>query len=138
MTTPANPNLPPKREVRFAVVMYGGISLAIYMHGITKEIHNLVIASERYEKARQDSPDSEAPLEDPYVDERPVLSAYWNALRRAEEDSEGPGGRRHRGGVFGDRGLRRVSQPVFGRRGDELARDEQQGRSRAWTSRPFE
>lgn len=33
------------RELRLAVVCYGGVSLAIYMHGITKEIHKLVLAS---------------------------------------------------------------------------------------------
>jgi hypothetical protein len=30
------------RELRFAVVLYGGVSLAIYMHGVTKEIQKLV------------------------------------------------------------------------------------------------
>ena len=33
------------RELRFAVVLYGGVSLAIYMHGTTKELHRLVKAS---------------------------------------------------------------------------------------------
>lgn len=33
------------RELRLAVVCYGGVSLAIYMHGVTKEIHKLVLAS---------------------------------------------------------------------------------------------
>ena len=33
------------RELRLAVVLYGGVSLAIYMHGVTKEIHRLVRAS---------------------------------------------------------------------------------------------
>jgi patatin-related protein len=33
------------RELRLALVLYGGVSLAIYMHGITKEIHKLVKAS---------------------------------------------------------------------------------------------
>jgi patatin-related protein len=33
------------RELRLAVVLYGGVSLAIYMHGTTKEIHRLVKAS---------------------------------------------------------------------------------------------
>ena len=31
-----------RKEVRFAVVMYGGVSLAIYMNGITTELLNLV------------------------------------------------------------------------------------------------
>src|SRR5213080_3170335 len=33
------------RELRLGVVCYGGSSLAIYMHGVTKEIHRLVKAS---------------------------------------------------------------------------------------------
>ncbi len=33
------------RELRLAVVLYGGVSLAIYMHGTTKELHRLVKAS---------------------------------------------------------------------------------------------
>lgn len=35
----------PRRELRFAVVLYGGVSLCIYMHGTTKEIDRLVSAS---------------------------------------------------------------------------------------------
>jgi len=33
------------KELRLALVCYGGVSLAIYMHGITKEIYKLVRAS---------------------------------------------------------------------------------------------
>jgi patatin-related protein len=33
------------RELRLAVVLYGGVSLAIYMHGTTKELNRLVKAS---------------------------------------------------------------------------------------------
>ena len=35
------------REVRIALVCYGGVSLAIYMHGVTRELHRLVVASSR-------------------------------------------------------------------------------------------
>ena len=34
-----------EKELRLALVCYGGISLAVYMHGITKEIWRLVRAS---------------------------------------------------------------------------------------------
>ena len=34
-----------KKELRLAVVIYGGASLAIYMHGVTKELLKLVRAS---------------------------------------------------------------------------------------------
>jgi patatin-related protein len=33
------------RELRLALVCYGGVSLAIYMHGVTKELQKLVAAS---------------------------------------------------------------------------------------------
>src|SRR6478609_8881808 len=45
----APPIAPPQggevRELRLAVVLYGGASLAIYMHGTTKELQRLVKAS---------------------------------------------------------------------------------------------
>ena len=34
-----------EKELRFALVCYGGVSLAVYMHGITKEILKLARAS---------------------------------------------------------------------------------------------
>jgi patatin-related protein len=37
-----------EKELRLALVCYGGISLAIYMHGITKEIWRLVAASRAF------------------------------------------------------------------------------------------
>ncbi len=40
------------RELRLAVVLYGGVSLAIYMHGTTKELHRLVKASALEEQGR--------------------------------------------------------------------------------------
>ena len=33
------------KELRLGLVCYGGVSLAIYMHGVTKEIHRAVRAS---------------------------------------------------------------------------------------------
>jgi patatin-related protein len=42
------------RELRLALVCYGGSSLAIYMHGITKEIHRLVKASTMLEAGPPD------------------------------------------------------------------------------------
>jgi patatin-related protein len=40
-----------EKELRLALVCYGGISLAVYMHGITKEIWHLVRASLAFETA---------------------------------------------------------------------------------------
>jgi hypothetical protein len=39
----------PFRELRVALVCYGGVSLAIYMHGVTRELHRLVAASSRFD-----------------------------------------------------------------------------------------
>jgi hypothetical protein len=36
-------------ELRVALVCYGGVSLAVYMHGITKELGKLVLASAQQE-----------------------------------------------------------------------------------------
>jgi hypothetical protein len=35
----------PEQEIRFAVVLYGGVSLAIYMNGIAQELLRMVRAS---------------------------------------------------------------------------------------------
>lgn len=40
------------RELRLGLVLYGGVSLAIYMHGQTKELQNLVAASRAHEAPR--------------------------------------------------------------------------------------
>ncbi len=37
-------------ELRLALVCYGGVSLAIYMHGVAKELHKLVVASRRFDE----------------------------------------------------------------------------------------
>jgi patatin-related protein len=39
----------PARELRIGLVCYGGVSLAIYMHGVTKELHKLVSASRAFD-----------------------------------------------------------------------------------------
>ena len=67
------------RELRLSLVCYGGVSLAIYMHGITKEIHNLLLASSAY-----DSPTNPFP---PAHSEH----AYWELLHRMERGEAGHG-----------------------------------------------
>ena len=37
-----------QKELRIALVCYGGVSLAVYMHGVTKELWRLARASERF------------------------------------------------------------------------------------------
>jgi hypothetical protein len=45
----ARPSLPSEtkavREVRIGVICYGGVSLAVYMHGVSRELHHLAMAS---------------------------------------------------------------------------------------------
>jgi patatin-related protein len=60
------------RELRLALVCYGGVSLAIYMHGITKELEKLARASAKL---------LEPGNENPYPPDR-TEHAYYNALRR--------------------------------------------------------
>ena len=42
-----------EKELRFALICYGGISLAVYMHGITKEIWRLSVASRAFYDGRE-------------------------------------------------------------------------------------
>ncbi len=44
----------PERELRLAIVCYGGVSLAVYMYGISREILGAVRASERLHRAWRD------------------------------------------------------------------------------------
>ncbi len=50
------PAFPDVRELRLALVCYGGVSLAIYMHGVTKEIQKLVAASATFELDEDHNP----------------------------------------------------------------------------------
>jgi patatin-related protein len=49
----------PTKELRLALVCYGGSSLAVYMHGVTKELHRLVKGSALLEAAGDDGSPSE-------------------------------------------------------------------------------
>jgi len=64
-----------EKELRLALVCYGGVSLAVYMHGVTKEILKLARASKAYHGI-------------PEVDERQGLG-FADTVRGADEhDSE--------------------------------------------------
>lgn len=63
------------RELRLGLVCYGGVSLAIYMHGITSELQKLVIASRALE---------DEPARNPFP-ESATEHHYWNALAEARE-----------------------------------------------------
>ncbi|MBA3897569.1 MAG: patatin-like phospholipase family protein, partial [Sphingomonadaceae bacterium] len=53
-----------EKELRLALVCYGGISLAVYMHGITKEIWHLSRASRSF----HDGKIAPSPTEAAYID----------------------------------------------------------------------
>jgi len=48
-----------QKELRLALVCYGGISLAVYMHGITKEVWRLARASRAWHAGEPPSPGSQ-------------------------------------------------------------------------------
>jgi patatin-related protein len=64
------------RELRLAVVLYGGVSLAIYMHGTTKELHRLVKASALEDLGAD-------------VEETPSERFYRELLRETAERNDG-------------------------------------------------
>jgi patatin-related protein len=64
------------RELRLAVVLYGGVSLAIYMHGTTKELHRLVKASALEDRGAD-------------ADGTPSERVYRELLRATAEQNEG-------------------------------------------------
>ncbi|MDB5694265.1 MAG: patatin-like protein [Alphaproteobacteria bacterium] len=49
-----------EKELRLALICYGGISLAVYMHGITKEVWRLARASRAFHAREPESGGSEA------------------------------------------------------------------------------
>lgn len=65
---PTAPTFPKTQELRLALVCYGGVSLAIWMHGVTKELHKLVLASEAYTANPDANPFGEGSTERVYWD----------------------------------------------------------------------
>jgi patatin-related protein len=64
-------NVKATKELRLGVVCYGGVSLAIYMHGMTKELGKLVAASAKFEEGG----------ENPFKPSQ-VEYVYWQALEK--------------------------------------------------------
>lgn len=64
-----------EKELRLALVCYGGISLAVYMHGITREIWHLTRASKAFAENRDVEPGS-------------VEAAYVALLRLIEKHAK--------------------------------------------------
>jgi len=64
------------KELRLATVLYGGVSLCIYMHGVTKELHRLVRASNALENGKEAAT-------------TPVEEVYRDLLHELAEQSDG-------------------------------------------------
>src|SRR6187401_1338761 len=73
-----------EKELRLALVCFGGVSLAVYMHGISKEILKLVRASRALHGLRDRTARAQAraadffPIDDPEHDTETV---YFDLLR---------------------------------------------------------
>lgn len=65
-------------ELRLALVCYGGVSLAVYMHGVTKELHKLVIAARRFDESADMDASTAFPDEEAEIDTERV---YFQVLR---------------------------------------------------------
>jgi DNA/RNA-binding domain of Phe-tRNA-synthetase-like protein len=78
-----------EKELRLALVCYGGISLAVYMHGITKEIWNFARASRDFHEGKDSTRNG-------------VLAVYRDLLRTIDTDAglRCPDHHRHRRGGF--------------------------------------
>lgn len=72
------------REVRIALVCYGGVSLAIYMHGITKELQSLVAASTAYARDPETNP-----FRGPGRGAHGTAAVYWDLLSELERGRHG-------------------------------------------------
>lgn len=53
-----------EKELRLALICYGGVSLAIYMHGVTREIWHMVRASRAFHDAAPAARGSESVYHD--------------------------------------------------------------------------
>ncbi len=72
------------RELRLAVVCYGGVSLAVYTHGVTKEIQKLVRASKIFhgmDKRRRHETSYTAASDDGSERETDTEEVYFDLLK---------------------------------------------------------
>jgi patatin-related protein len=69
-----------QKEIRFSVVMYGGISLAIYINGVSQELFHMVRAT-----ARKSYPTSGKPHSSEYLVEEDCLSGTEKVYRKIGE-----------------------------------------------------
>ena len=76
----------PMRQLRLALVCSGGVSLAIYMHGVTKELHKLVRASRAFDACYERDPRTVAEAGNPFDPLTQTEYAYFEELRDRAAD----------------------------------------------------
>ena len=71
-----------QKELRLAIVFFGGVSLAVYQHGINREILNLARASALYDRSRAGREDGTPTMHRHYPDEpeRSTGDVYYRFL----------------------------------------------------------
>ncbi|MGD8830593.1 MAG: DUF3376 domain-containing protein, partial [Pseudomonadales bacterium] len=74
-----------KRELRLAVVIYGGASLAVYMHGVTKELLKLVRASKVLHEMGRERAQTAAYRDSADHREHDTEAIYFEILKRVNE-----------------------------------------------------
>lgn len=72
-----------EKELRLALICYGGISLAVYMHGITKEIWHLARASRDFHEG-SGSPAAPSPSSDTPLPADGMVPLYIDLLQEVE------------------------------------------------------
>ncbi|MES2483434.1 MAG: patatin-like protein [Pseudomonadota bacterium] len=72
-----------EKELRLAIVFFGGVSLAVYQHGINREILNLVRASKLLHRARSQADGALLSFHSRYPDEpeRSTGDVYFQCLK---------------------------------------------------------
>lgn len=70
------------REIRLALVCYGGVSLAVYMFGVTREIQELLLASGFLDAGEDENEENVPP--------GTTRAAYVEALRGSAKERGGP------------------------------------------------
>ncbi|MCZ6619662.1 MAG: patatin-like protein [Gammaproteobacteria bacterium] len=77
-----------KKELRLAIVIYGGASLAVYMHGVTKELLKLVRASKVLGEMGIEPAGDTTFTEGPDVRESDTEEVYFELLKQINRKGE--------------------------------------------------
>ena len=120
----------PTQEMRFAVVLYGGVSLAIYINGVVQELLHLVRATApnaTVARAGETGPsssrigDGAEATEKVYREARPARCRFGAPARPGDEPGADPDALRRRRPLRQLRGRHQRHLPREGARATELA-----------------